>query len=302
MLKLFLCLSSLIHCFIIGNLAYADVYPDTINQRLELSAEDKQHLLHLGELGKGGCSASALTPDTLITAEHCLELQADGKFDLTLAKGYFELDPTQTFQMVTQVSKNSKTKLIKPLDVSSHYANDVMIVKIKWTSGSAPSMLRYPHAMANTESQLKIGTTDSEATKLFALGYPHDLDRRATHSWGYLRGTQLWPRTGAAVDPYTHDRTLESLYLKINVPLIGGNSGGPIYTDDYKLVGIVHGGSLTNDTEKLSADFNSQTPKFWNEVGALYFLYPQMKTLQTLFPDGVNPNVNEAGEWIGVTK
>ena len=273
------------------HLALADVYPDTINQRRELTAAEQQHLLHLGMVGQPGCSASALTPDTIITAEHCIELGVDG-FDLSLTKGYFEFDTTQTFTVITQ------KKIVKPVDVSSHYANDVMILKIKWTNGAAPTSLRYPHELVNSESQLKFGI-DSDASRLFALGYPHDLDRRATYSYGYLKDKDLKKRSAGKVDPYTHDQTLESLYLKVNIPLTHGNSGGPIYTENFKLVGIVDAGSLTSDLEKESPDYNSQNPLFWNHVGALYFLYPQMKSLQAIFPNGINPDVSDSGEWIG---
>jgi len=263
---------------LMANLAFANIYPDTINQRRPLNGEEKQHLLHLGDFGVGGCSASALTPDTIITAEHCYELTS----------GYFELDPSQTF------------KVLKKLDVSSHYANDVMILKVRWTAGSAPTLLLYPQKLANTESQLKFGS-DAEATKLFSIGYPHDLEKRGTYSSGFLKSSKLYPRSGMK-DPYTQDYTKEALFLKVNVPLINGNSGGPVYTDDYKLVGIVSNGTApTSDAEMKLPEFNSQNPKYWNEIGALYYLFPQMKTLQSLFPNGVNPDVNEKGEWIGKT-
>lgn len=271
MWKSILCLS-----FLISSLAQANIYPDSANQRRALTGAEKQHLLHLGDLGKGGCSASALTPNTLITAEHCS----------ALTTGYFELDSSKTF------------KIVKILDVSSHYEGDVMVAQIAWTDGAAPTLLLYPRELANTESQLKFGS-DSEATPLFSLGYPRDLEKRATYSSGFLKTTKLYPSFSVA-DPYTHQAVRAALYLRVNVPLINGNSGGPVYTANYKLVGIVSNGTApVSDEEMKSPSYNSQNPLYWNQLGALYFLYPQMKTLQTIFPNGVNPNVNENGEWIG---
>jgi V8-like Glu-specific endopeptidase len=268
------------------HLAFADVYPDTVHQRRELTTEEKQHLLHLGKLGQSGCSASALTPDTILTAEHCFPRYLNGASDRSLINGYLESNPSHTF------------KIISVLDASSHYSNDVLVLKIKWTSGKAPADLKYTREIVIHESDLKFGA-DSEATSLFTIGYPKDRDRQATHSTGFLKDTDLIPGAVAMKDPYTLKPLADALYLKVNVPMTHGNSGGAVFTGNYKLVGTVHGGSTALESEKNSAEFNSQGSRFWNRIAALYYVYPQMKSLQKIFPNGINPNVGENGEWIG---
>jgi len=297
MLKLLLCLSSFISFS-----TFAHVYPDPGRQRRDLTPLEKQHLLHLGKLGQGGCSASALTPNLIITAERCMELNADGRYSLELEKGYFELDPTQTFTVVTSSNANGKIKSPKFLEVSSHYSNDIMILKIKWDKGNAPTKLKYPHALANQESALKFGS-DLEATKVFAIGYPKDLDRRASYSAGFLKDKRMihldYP------DPYTHKPIQDSIYLKVNASLTSGNSGGPVYVGNFQLLGIVDAGDYGDNQghygmspPEADPAFGSQNPKYWNLVGAIYRVYPQMKTLQLLFPNGVNPQVTEEGDWV----
>jgi hypothetical protein len=280
-------------------LSFAEVYPDGAERR-ELTVEEKQHLLHLGKFGEGGCSASALTPDTLITAEHCISRDPQRKTNLDMAMGYFELDPSHTFEVETVYDSKLKSRIPVILDVSSHYGNDVLIVKIKWTNGSAPAQLRYTRELIINESQLSFGPeSDLGATPLFTIGYPFDLNRRATYSSGFLKNKSFATVTSAFKDPYTLSTFKLPLFLDVNISITGGNSGGAVFTDQYKLVGIVHGGRYVNPKDAEVTPSSAQSSIWWNRIAALYFLYPQMKTLQTLFPNGINPNVNENGEWIG---
>ena len=251
------------------NAAQAHIYPDTPERRRTPTLEERRRMIRYGD-EKMGCSASALTPDTIITAEHCSKLTV----------GHFELDPKRTF------------KVLKVLESSTRYSNDVAIIKIKWLSG-APKELLYTRELLTHESQVTIGE-DGVGNRLVSLGYPLDQNKLATHSWGYLRGTHFYPRS-------VNFNNTDSLYLKVNVPLTNGNSGGAVYLDDGRLVGIVSSGGsgFASEETMKSPQYHSQNPKFWNEVASIYYLYPQMKTLQNLYPNGINPQVNEQGEWIG---
>lgn len=280
-------------------LAFAEVFPDG-QARRELTTEEKQHLLHMGKLGQGGCSASALTPDTMITAEHCISRYPDGDTNLDIIDGYFELDPSHTFTVETVYNKKLKKKRPVILDVSSHYANDVIIVKIKWTSGAAPAQLRYTREIVINENDLKFGA-DHEATPLFTLGYPRDREKKATYSSGFLKDREFPTISKTLQNPYTNPPTdfEQALFLGVNVSTTNGNSGGAVFTDNYKLVGIVHGGKYVSPDDAKITPCSAQSSIWWNRVAALYHLYPSMKQLQALYPNGINPNVNENGEWIG---
>lgn len=282
---------------LLNGIAHADVFPDLENLRREPTMEEKQHLLRMGGPGKGACSASAITPEIMITAEHCLSRYVNGVTLLDLVEGYFEADPTQKFKVQLKTDPKSRKKIPVILDVSSHYENDMILVKIKWESGKAPDSLRYTREIAMTEADLKLGQ-DSEATPLFAIGYPMDRNYTAAYSTGFAKEKDFPGIAQSMKDPYTGKQFEQAVFLKVNVPLTNGNSGGPVYTGNYKLVGTVHGGSAASDADR-ALDPTSQNPRLWNRIAPIFQMYPKMKTLQEHFPNGVNPNVNENGEWIG---
>jgi V8-like Glu-specific endopeptidase len=236
------------------SLLFASVYPDVAHQRRDLEHEEKQRLLRLG-----GCSASALTKNIIITAQHCYSFKT----------GYFEADKSKTFQIV------------KTLEQSSLYENDYAIHEIKWDSGPAPTDLIVTKNIVTDKNELIFGE-DKIATILYVIGYPYDRkidgEKIATFSWGYLKGEKLYA-------PSKVFKTKEALYVTYNAPVTGGNSGGPIYKEDYSLVAIVSAGDgAPMDSDRASSDFTSQNSKFWNLGGALYYIYPKSKILQKLYP------------------
>lgn len=240
----------LIIVFLYSAWALSGVFPDVAHQRRELEGDEKFRLLKLGH-----CSASALTPNIIITAEHCI----DNK------NGYMEADPTQTFSVV------------KILEKSSHYENDILIAEIKWKAKHAPKDLIVTKKIIISKDEVRAGE-DHEATKLYVLGYPMDRNKEATFSWGYLKGDKFYRGTPVL-------KTKDAVYITFNAPTTHGNSGGPVYTEDYALIGIVSAGDgAPTPAEMESVEYNSQNPKYFNLAGALYFYYPRSKLLQKLFP------------------
>lgn len=200
----------------------------------------------------GGCSASLLSPDHLITAHHC-----GIKVNKKATSGY-----------CLNIGCSSDITITESLD--SDRRLDYHIFKIKWKNGKMPEGQQIPPSILTNDTKLKTGKKIGDGDECFTVGFPGDKTQ--------------WGATFAKGRIKIKDQS----YISYNIGIINGNSGGAVWrTDDKKLVGLTnHGPHMLGEPgwDKNKLD----DPKAWNGGTNMATAYKQSKVLQNIFPDGKN--------------
>jgi hypothetical protein len=159
--------------------------------------------------------------------------------------------------------------------VKEAWANfDSDIVEISWKREDSRWRQRYSPKIQTKESEITLGR-DGTATELFTVGFPAD-KKGVTYAKGYAK------RQG-------------TLMLDYNVGSINGNSGGAVWTsDDYMLVSQTNHG-IHSLGQRGWNNNDPENPGAWNGGPRMDLLYAKSATLQSIFPNGVNPNVSFEG-------
>jgi len=210
-------------------------------------------------LGLGGCAGFLLGPNIGGSAAHC-------KKSGTLKSG-----------MALRDSLPDDGRIGRTLEIGSAGTYDYWIFEIQWTGGAVPHGMHVIPSIHIEKDQLKVGSNEV-ADKIFTLGFPVDISHgKLIHSWGYGKsnGTDNW--------------------LKNNISLINGNSGGGIWRySDNMLVSIVSGGPHAfGQPGWNNNDWND--PKHWNVGSAMWKIYQKSPVLKDIFPGGINKFKN--GIW-----
>lgn len=200
----------------------------------------------------GGCSASLLSSDYLITAHHC-----GIKVNKKATSGYCLNNGCRNDITITE-------SLDKDRGLDFH------IFKIRWKNGKMPEGQKFPPSILTDDNDLKTGKKIGEGDEIFTVGFPADKT-----SWGatFAKGRL---------------KTKDSSYISYNIGIINGNSGGAVWRiEDKMLVGLTNHGPHAMgmpgwDKNKLD------DPKAWNGGTNMAVAYKKSKVLQEIFPNGKN--------------
>ncbi len=203
---------------------FKDVQPRTRGAQDVLIFRDAAPSVVLVLLGNGGiCSGSVLKDNVILTAAHCVEDETGEIIN-------------QVIQEVTgRVAVREITVVFKPSDPSGKPQEreiaQAAVYKVDHQRDLA--LLRLLTPLPRTISPLDISSDDSIeiGADIHAIGHPHGLN------WTYTKGivSQVRPdySFGSTDDP--HRATVIQTQAAIN----GGNSGGPLLSDDGKIIGVV---------------------------------------------------------------
>ena len=205
-----------------------------------------------------GCTASALSADYILTANHCSPKTGDKyKSGAAILNGM-----TNDIEVVSVAEKSS--------------THDYSILKIRWLRGKPTEGQKFTPFISTKPEDLKFGKGDL-ATPLFTVGFPVDRGLNPTYARGYSK-------------KYSGSKLL------YNVGSINGNSGGAVWTIATKtLVSMTNSGPHqhgspgwnNNDPEKEAA---------WNNGVAFSKIYGSSTLLKQIFPLGDNKFVDENGD------
>lgn len=162
------------------------------------------------KLHEGGvpiCSAVAVSPTQLLTANHCV----DGK-DLNIR---FEKLDAEFKPISIDVRFTKTVRTLKEYDIAMLELKD----------GTLPN---YVDIAKSGETKLLFGT------ELVAIGYPKVMEITLT------RG-----QYGQTVSLVDLDSDMKKPFYKLTTPITGGNSGGGLYAEvdgTWKLIGLTTGG------------------------------------------------------------
>ncbi len=155
------------------------------------------------------CSAVAISPTQLVTANHCV----DGSSNLSISVETLDpkdLKPVSITQNFVKVVRTIKDK-------------DVAMLQLKATN----TALHVADYAVPKETKMNFGDP------VIVVGYPKVMEVTMTH--GEFSSMASLKEHG-----------LDALFWKITAPVTGGNSGGGLYKEfnkgDYKLVGLTTAG------------------------------------------------------------
>lgn len=207
----------------------------------------------LWTVDSNGCSASLLSPEYLISANHC-GLKVGSKF----TSGYC-LNNGCTNDITATESLDKDQRM------------DYHILKISWKDGSMPEGQKFPPSILIDDSKISAGKKIGEGAEVFTVGFPAD----KVKSWGATFAK------GRIKDKETND-------LVYNIGIINGNSGGAVWRiKDKMLVALTNWGPHGHGDpgwDKNKLDDSSA----WNGGTNMAAAYKHSKVLKKLFPDGKN--------------
>jgi V8-like Glu-specific endopeptidase len=222
------------------------------NRRRQANTDDL-----LWTIKMNGCTGSLLSPDYMLTANHCGPRAGERYTSGSALKNGGRSDIT-----VEQVVESSQRL-------------DFAILKIRW-NGTRPADQRFPPKIATSPSDLSMGRGSNQGDELFAVGFPADKQLRATYSEGRakeVRGSDL----------------------RYNVGIINGNSGGAVWRkNDNMLVSLTSGGPNAFNQGSWRGS-SKDDANHWNHGAAIWIVYSNSRVLKDIFPDGNNRFV-EPGE------
>lgn len=203
-----------------------------------------------------GCSGSMLSPTHLLTASHCgPSVGSKYRSGSSIAKGQEEPD-MEAIEIVEQVPKY-----------------DYAIVKVKWLNaeGKMPADQKLPKSILTKQSDAVWSGKIGEGDEVFTVGFPADKTKEWFSTFAKGRLKTKW-----------------GVYSKYNIGTINGNSGGAVWRiADLKLITMTNGGSHyigqpgwdNNELDDSGA---------WNFGPNMESVYKESKTLQEIFPGGMN--------------
>lgn len=207
-----------------------------------------------------GCTGSLLTPNLVLTAEHC-SIAAGDTFtsgSALLAAGEGKAEPD--------------IEVKEKLEFDATY--DYAIFEIKWLNAEAkmPANQKMPSGIATKREDYVVSKEADQGDFVFTVGFP--VDKRK------------WGATFAKGQLKEH----KDQYVRYNVGIINGNSGGPIFRiSDNLLISQTNGGRKAHGMP----DWNNNDvndPKAWNLGGILAEVYQKSELLKKTYPDGKNPH------------
>lgn len=204
---------------------------------------------------KGGCSGSMLTPDIVMTANHCRPRVRDNYTSgSALKSGGRRWDMT-----VTEV-----------LETSRRY--DYTLLKVKWKNGSMPSDQKLPQGIITSVDQAVLSKSADQGDEAMTVGFPVDKSRwGATFAKGRLK-------------------EISGTNMKYNIGSINGNSGGAVWRmSDMMIVSLTNNGPHNHGDPGWNNN-DKNNPKAWNWGANMAEVYQQSKVFKRIFPDGKNPH------------
>lgn len=237
----------------LGDIYLADNDPE---RRHKATAEEI-----LWTIKMNGCTASMLTPEYVLTADHC-SVRLGDKFisgSALLAAGDGP-EPEGDIEVVEFVEKDWKY--------------DYAVIKIKWLNaeGKMPANQKMPSGIATKREDYVVSKNADEGDHVFTVGFPAD--------------KRKWGATFAKGQLKEH----KDQYVRYNVGIINGNSGGPIYRiSDELLITQTNGGPRAMGMPGWK-DNDVNDPKAWNLGGILAEVFHNSEILQKLYPEGKNPH------------
>lgn len=237
---------------LLGDIYLADNDPE---RRHKATAEEI-----LWTIKMNGCTASVLTPEYILTADHCHKRVGD-KFisGSALLKAGDGPEPEGDIEVLEVAETDWKY--------------DYTIIKIKWLTedGKMPANQKMPSGVATSREDYVVSANPDEGDHVFTVGFPAD--------------KRKWGATFAKGQLKEH----KDQYVRYNVGIINGNSGGPIYRiSDDLLISQTNGGRKAMGMPGWK-DNDVNDPKAWNLGGILAEVYNNSELFKTLYPEGKNP-------------
>lgn len=206
----------------------------------------------------GGCTGSMLTPEYMLTANHCSP----------------SVGSSYTSGGCKILGCRSDIRVAARQECSSAF--DYCVLRVEWPNAEAKRMQRFPPSVQTLPEQLVFGR-DGKATKLFTVGFPVDKGMRATYAEGWAK-------------------EYSSNFMSYNIGSINGNSGGAVYAYDTRmLVGMTNHGPHAHGQPGWNNN-DPENPRAWNGGPRMDKVYAKSPTFQQLFPGGKNPLVNDCGQ------
>lgn len=237
---------------------YSDLFiDDGINRTVMTESERRLPAVQVGRM-----SGVLLSESLLLTARHVIKNWEQYEYNgSTLFSG--PSGERSYFKFVSILEENPNS--------------DYAIVQIAWKNHIPPPGLQWVKdiVMPNSLTPNKV-----HPIEIFVLGCPWDKIPNPMRS----NGTQV----ALLSDPEIQ------FPLFFNAGAVEGNSGGPIFTSQGKLLGIVIGGrhQLGEDGYK---DNDPNDIKAWNWGTPLSRIYPDSKILQKLFPQQPHTQNSQTG-------
>jgi|GEM_PF-3568380 len=232
----------------------SDIY--RIDQSNQTAGNQRRHAASNEEIvwtvSSKGCSAILLSPQYMLTADHCVNSIGD-----RLRTGW---------SIMTNGGDDLEIVAIRERSVELDYK----IVQVRWLT-SIPRQMKYPPRIAMSAEDVYSSPNPEQGDELFTVGFPDDRDGvwRATYAEGQAK-------------------IVDAHQLYFNVGIINGSSGGGVLKkENFMLVSLANGGRKnlgelgwnTADADEFQA---------WNYGTALWQIYERSSLLKLLFPSGVN--------------
>lgn len=210
-----------------------------------------------------GCTGSMLTPKLVLTAEHCGVSAGDTLISgsALLAAGDGKAEPDM--------------EVMDVLEFSDRRQYDYAILEVKWLNAEAkmPANQKMPSGIATKREDYVVSKEADKGDFVFTVGFPVDKKRK-------------WGATFAKGQLKEH----KEKFVRYNVGIINGNSGGPIYRiSDNLLISQTNGGRKAHGMPGWK-DNDVNDSKAWNHGGILAEVFQQSKLFKEIYPEGKNPH------------
>lgn len=208
-----------------------------------------------------GCTGSMLTPNLILTADHC-GVSAGDMFtsgSALLAAGDKKAEPDM--EVMDVVEQDEKY--------------DYAIFEIEWKTPDQkmPANQQMPSGIATKKDQYVVSTEADKGDVVFTVGFPVDKKRQ-------------WGATWAKGQLKEH----KDQFVRYNVGIINGNSGGPIFRmSDKLLISQTNGGRKAHGMPGWNNN-DVNDPKAWNVGGILAEVYEKSEVFKKIYPEGKNPH------------
>lgn len=207
-----------------------------------------------------GCTGSLLTPTLLLTADHC----GTGAGD-TFTSG----------SALLKAGDGKATPDIEVMDILEFDKKyDYAILEISWMNAEQkmPADQKMPSGIATKREDYVVSKEADQGDEVFTVGFP--VDKRK------------WGATFAKGQLKEH----KDQFVRYNVGIINGNSGGPIFRmSDKLLISQTNGGRKAHGMPGWNNN-DVNNPKAWNVGGILAEVYQKSDLLKKIYPEGKNPH------------